>query len=99
VAIVRNHLVLARKPSQARYRSWERRREQVGTRARVPDPRGKAPGWLEGYPRRRPAHLEVVKKTKGVPHRRRKRAWCLWYDRSSMSIPTTPGVVGWLVIV
>jgi hypothetical protein len=83
VATAQNQLVLARSPGQALYRPWERRREQVtprqvrrvmptilpqvGTRARVPKTRGKAPGWPKGRPRRRPARFAVIKKTKAVP--------------------------------
>jgi hypothetical protein len=90
VATAQNQLVLARELSQALYRPWERRRErvtprqvrrvmpailpQVGTRAQVPKPRGKSPGWPKGRPRRRPARFAVIKKTKAAPKTRRKRA-------------------------
>jgi|SRR5579883_28496 hypothetical protein len=90
VATAQNSLVLARSLGQALYRPWERRREQVtprqvrrvmapillqvGTRARVPKPRGKSPGWPKGTPRRRSTRFAVIKKTKAAPKTPRKRA-------------------------
>jgi hypothetical protein len=90
VATAQNHLVLARRLGQALYRPWERRRAQVtprqvrrvmaailpqvGTRAQVPKPRGKSPGWPKGTPRRRSARFAVIKKTKSAPKTLRKRA-------------------------
>jgi hypothetical protein len=90
VATAQNHLVLARWLGQALYRPWERRREQVtprqvrrvmaailsqvGTRAQVPKPRGKSPGWRKGRPRRQPARFEVIKKTNSAPKTPRQRA-------------------------
>lgn len=89
VATAQNHLVLARSLGQALYRPWERRREQVtprqvrrvmptilpqvGTRAQMPKPRGKSPGWPKGRPRRRSARFEVIKKTKSMPKAPRQR--------------------------
>jgi hypothetical protein len=90
VATAQNQLVLACSFGQALYRPWERRREQVtprqvrrvmaailsqiGTQAQVSKPRGKAPGWPKGRPRRRRVRFEVVKKTKSTPKTPRKRA-------------------------
>lgn len=83
VATAMNQLVLARGLGIALYRPWERRRHiltprqvrrvmpailsQLGTPARVPKPRGKAPGWPKGRPRSKPARFEVIKKAKPVP--------------------------------
>jgi hypothetical protein len=90
VATAMNQLVLARSVGQASYRPWERRRQvvtprqvrrvmpailqQLGTPARMPQPRGKSPGWPKGTSRRRPARFEVLKKPKPVPKTHRKRA-------------------------
>ncbi|MBE3559769.1 MAG: transposase [Ktedonobacteraceae bacterium] len=88
VATTMNQLVLARSLGQAIYRPWERRRErvtprqvrrvmaaillQVGTPARVPKPRGKAPGRPKGWRPPRAPRFEVVRKAKPVPKKRRK---------------------------
>jgi len=90
VATAMNHLVLARALGQASYRPWERRRNtvtprqvrrvmptillQVGTRAQVPKPRGKSPGWPKGRPRRPPVRFEVIKKARPGPQKPRQQA-------------------------
>lgn len=90
VATAMNHLVLARGLGIALYRPWEQRRHiltprqvrrvmpailsQLGTPARAPKPRGKAPGWPKGRPRSKPARFEVIKKARPVPKTQRKRA-------------------------
>ena len=90
VATTMNQLVVARSLGQAIYRPWERRRErvtprqvrramaailpQVGTPARVPKPRGKAPGRVKGYRPAKAPRFEVVRKPKPVPKKRRKSA-------------------------
>jgi hypothetical protein len=89
VATAMHQLVLARSFGQASYRPWERRRhfitprqarrvmpailQQLGTPTHVPKPRGKAPGWRQGTPRRRPARFEVSKKPKVEPKPHRQR--------------------------
>ncbi len=90
VATTMNQLVVARSLGQAIYRPWERWRErltprqvrramaallpQVGTPARVPKPRGKAPGRVKGCHPAKAARFEVVRKPKPVPKKRRKSA-------------------------
>jgi len=73
-----NHLVLARHLGQALYRPWERRQQvvtprqvrrvmalilaQVGTPARAPKLRGKAPGRVKGFRLQPLARHPVVRK-------------------------------------
>lgn len=90
VAIVHNHLVLARPLVQAELRPWETgareaspqqvRRAmakivaQLGTPARSPKPRGKSPGRPKGTRVRPAPRYGVVYKSKPGPKKRRKRA-------------------------
>jgi hypothetical protein len=48
--------------------------QQLGTPARAPKPRGKAPGWPKGRRRTPAPRFAVVKKPKPVPKTHRKRA-------------------------
>ncbi len=89
VAIVHNHLVLARPQVQAELRPWETsareaspqqvRRAmakivaQLGTPAQPPKPRGKSPGRPKGAPVRPAPRYGVVYKSKPGPKKRRKR--------------------------
>jgi len=90
VAIVHNHLVLARLLVQASLRPWETtQREaspqqvrramakfmaQVATPARPPNPHGKSPGRQKGAVVRPAPRYPVVFKSKPGPKKRRKRA-------------------------
>jgi hypothetical protein len=90
VAIVHNHLVLARPVVQACLRPWESsQREaspqqvrramtkivaQLGTPARPPKPRGKSPGRQQGTIGKPAPRYPVVYKSKPGPKKRRKRA-------------------------
>ncbi len=90
VAIVHNHLVLARPQVQAALRPWETtQREaspqqvrqamakivvQLGTPARPPKPRGKARGRPKGTVIPPAPRYPVVYKSKPEPKKRRKRA-------------------------
>jgi hypothetical protein len=90
VAIVHNHLVLARPLVQACLRPWESSQRdafpqqvrramtkivaQLGTPARPPKPRGKSPGRQQGAIVKRAPRHGVVYKTKPGPKKRRKRA-------------------------
>jgi hypothetical protein len=90
VAIVHNHLVLARPLGQAVLRPWESSQRdaspqqvrramptivaQLGTPARSPKPRGKSPGRQKGAVVKRAPRCAVVYKSKPGPKKRRKRA-------------------------
>jgi hypothetical protein len=90
VAIVHNHLVLARPLVQASLRPWESsQREaspqqvrramttimaQLGTPARPPKPRGKSPGRQQGTVVKPAPRYGVVYKSNPGPKKRRKRA-------------------------
>ncbi len=90
VAIVHNHLVLARPQVQAELRPWETvtpapspqqlRRAmakivaQLGTPAQPPKPRGKSPGRQKGTLVNRAPRHPVIRKSKPEPKKRRKRA-------------------------
>jgi DDE superfamily endonuclease len=90
VAIVHNHLVLARSLVQAELRPWESRQRpaspqqvrramakilaQVGTPARPAKPRGKSPGRPKGAWVRPAPRYAVIYKTKPKPKKRRNRA-------------------------
>ncbi len=90
VAIVHNHLVLARPLVQAHLRPWESSQRQaspqqvrrgiakimaqLGTPARSPKPRGKSPGRQKGTVVRLAPRHGVVYKSKPGPKKRRKRA-------------------------
>lgn len=79
VACAHNQLVLARPLVSGIYRPWETRRSvvtltqvrramptiltQVGTPARPPQPRGKAPGRLKGFHPKPAARYPVIRKT------------------------------------
>jgi len=83
VAIVHNHLVLARDLVEAELRPWENQQrpstpQQVrralgkllptlGTPARPPKPRGKSPGRVKGAKIRKAPRFSVVRKTPTVP--------------------------------
>jgi len=84
VACAHNQLVLARPLLAGSYRPWETRRsvltlpqvrramptllQQLGTPARSPQPRGKAPGRAKGFhPKLRPRH-PVIRKTGKKPN-------------------------------
>ena len=89
VAIVHNHLVLARPLVQASLRPWESSQRdaspqqvrramtkivaQLGTPARPPKPRGKSPGRQQGTIVKRAPRHGVIYKTKPGPKKRRKR--------------------------
>jgi len=78
VAIVRNHLVLARNLVEAELRPWENKQRpstpqqvrramskllpQLGTPARPPQPRGKSPGRRKGYRPMPPLHYQVARR-------------------------------------
>jgi DDE superfamily endonuclease len=90
VAIVHNHLVLARPQVQASLRPWETSQRpaspqqvrramativaQLGTPARSPKPRGKSPGRPKGTVIKPAPRYPVVYKSKPGPKKRRKRA-------------------------
>ncbi len=90
VAIVHNHLLLARPQVQALLRPWETSQRpatpqqvrralakivaQLGTPARPPKPRGKSPGRPKGAVVRPAPRSGVVYKSKPGPKKRRKRA-------------------------
>jgi len=90
VAIVHNHLVLARPQVQAELRPWETSQRpaspqqvrraitkivaQLGTPAQPPKPRGKSPGRQKGARVRPAPRYPVVYKSKPGPKKRRKRA-------------------------
>lgn len=90
VAIVHNHLVLARPLVEAIRQPWARNRrlatpQQVrrgmdrflvtlGTPAEPPQPRGKSPGRQAGAQVRPAPRFAVSKKTKPTPKKQRKRA-------------------------
>ena len=90
VAIVHNHLVLARPLVQAYLRPWETSQRdaspqqvrramativaQLGTPARPPQPWGKSPGRQKGTVVRPAPRYLVVYKSKPGPKKRRKRA-------------------------
>ena len=83
VAIVHNHLVLARDLVAASLRPWETRQRvptpqqvrrgmhillpQLGTPARPPQPRGKSPGRAKGAKIRKATRFPVVRKTPKLP--------------------------------
>ena len=83
VAIVRNHLVLARDLVEAELRPWENKQRpstpqqvrramskllpQLGTPARPPQPRGKSPGRAKGTKMGKRARFPVVKQQPKVP--------------------------------
>ena len=89
VAVVRNQLVLTRGEAEAVLRPWERttrpctprqvRRAmgkiiaQLGTPARAPQPRGKAPGIKVGSTSKRAPRCEVIRKTPRRAKMRRTR--------------------------
>lgn len=90
VAIVHNHLLLARPQVPAVLRPWESKERpaspqqvrramgkivaQVGTPARPPHPRGKSPGRPKGAQVRLAPRHAVIYKTKPKPKKRRQRA-------------------------
>jgi len=90
VAIVHNHLLLARPQVPAVLRPWESSQRpaspqqvrramgkivaQLGTPARPPQPRGKSPGRPKGARVQPAPRYGVIYKTKPKPKRRRKRA-------------------------
>ena len=90
VAIVHNHLLLARPEVPAVLRPWESKERpaspqqvrramgkivaQVGTPARPPQRRGKSPGRPKGARVRPAPRHPVIYKTKPKPKKRRKRA-------------------------
>ena len=83
VAIVHNHLVLARDLVAASLRPWETKQRvptpqqvrrgmhillpQLGTPARPPQPRGKSPGRAKGAKIRKATRFPVVRKTPKLP--------------------------------
>lgn len=83
VAIVRNHLVLARDLVEAELRPWENKQRpstpqqvrramskllpQLGTPARPPQPRGKSPGRAKGTKMGKRTRFSVVKQQPKVP--------------------------------
>ncbi len=83
VAIVRNHLVLARDLVEAHLRPWENTQRkptpqqvrrgmnkllpQLGTPARPPQPRGKSPGRTKGAKIGKAKRFPVVRKTPKLP--------------------------------
>ena len=83
VAIVRNHLVLARDLVEAELRPWENKQRprtpqqvrramskllpQLGTPARPPQPRGKSPGRAKGTKMGKRTRFPVVKQQPKVP--------------------------------
>jgi DDE superfamily endonuclease len=83
VAIVRNHLVLARDLVEAELRPWENKQRpstpqqvrramskllpQLGTPARLPQPRGKSPGRAKGTKMGKRTRFPVVKQQPKVP--------------------------------
>jgi len=83
VAIVRNHLVLARDLVEAEVRPWENKQRpatpqqvrramskllpQLGTPARPPQPRGKSPGRAKGTKMGKRTRFPVVKQQPKVP--------------------------------
>jgi hypothetical protein len=85
-----NQLLVAKHLGQAVLRPWESKERavtprqvrrvmpgilvQVGTPARRPKPRGKAPGWPTGRIRTPAPRFAVVRKPKPVPKTRRKQA-------------------------
>jgi hypothetical protein len=89
VAMVRNQLVLAQREAEAMLRPWERttravtpaqvRRAmgkiigQLGTPARAPQPRGKAPGRAKGSTVKRAPRCEVIRKSPRKAKTARKR--------------------------
>lgn len=89
VACAHNHLVLARPLVEARYRAWESRRTkltlaqvrramtsflmQLGTPARPPQPRGKAPGRAKGF-HPKPTLLHPVIRTTRKTEKKSKTA-------------------------
>jgi len=90
VACAHNQLVLARPLLLGCYRPWEARRsvltlsqvrramptllQQLGTPARPPQPRGKAPGRAKGFhPKPKPRH-PVIRKTRKTRKRSKKTA-------------------------
>ncbi len=90
VACACNQLLLSKQLGQAVLRPWESKQRavtprqvrrvmptilvQVGTPARRPKPRGKAPGWPKGRVRTPAPRFLVVRKPKPVPKTHRKRA-------------------------
>jgi hypothetical protein len=90
VACACNQLLLAQHLGQAMLRPWESKQRavtprqvrrvmpsilsQLGTPARPPKPRGKAPGWPTGRVRTPAPRFAVVFKPKPVPKTHRKRA-------------------------
>jgi hypothetical protein len=89
VVCTHNLLVLARPLLPCSYRAWERRSalptlaqvrramptllQQLGTPARAPQPRGKAPGRAKGFhPRPRTRH-PVIRKTSNKPKKSKKK--------------------------
>jgi hypothetical protein len=90
VAIVHNHLLLARPEVQAELRPWETSQRpaspqqvrralakivaQLGTPAQPPKPRGKSPGRQKGAVLRPAPRYPVVYKSKPGSKKRRKRA-------------------------
>jgi hypothetical protein len=89
VAIVHNQLVLARREAEAVRRPWERETRpatprqvrramgkiigQLGTPARVPQPRGKSPGRVKGSRGKRAPGCEVIRKSPRKAKTTRKR--------------------------
>jgi hypothetical protein len=90
VACACNQLLVAQHLGQAVLRPWESKERaitprqvrrvmpsilwQVGTPAKPPKPRGKAPGWPKGRVRIPAPRFAVVRKPKPVPKTHRKRA-------------------------
>jgi DDE superfamily endonuclease len=83
VAIVHNHLVLARDLVEAQLRPWEHKQRSstpqqvrrglhtllptLGTPAHPPKPRGKSPGRVKGAKIRKAPRFSVVRKTPALP--------------------------------
>lgn len=83
VAIVHNHLVLARDLVEAERRPWESKQRQatpqqvrrgigkllprLGTPARAPQPRGKSKGRIKGVPVKKAQRFAVIRKKPKVP--------------------------------
>ena len=90
VACAHNLLVLARPLLEGGYRPWETRRaqptlsqvrramptllQQLGTPARPPQPRGKAPGRAKGFQPKPRAHHPVIRKTSKKQKKSKKTA-------------------------
>ena len=90
VACACNQLLLAKQTGQCILRPWESKQrtvtprqvrrvlpsllQQLGTPAKPPNPRGKAPGWPKGKQRMPAPRFPIVRKPKPVPKTHRKQA-------------------------